>query len=357
MIPPPLHGGQLRQLAARFNIPAEEVLDLSANLNPEGPPATLVYALRQSLEDRTLLSTYPDLEEQALKQSLARFAASTAGTISVANGFVPLLDAALRAFSVRHCLLPVPAFVEYRRTLERNGVRVTPQALSQSEDFRYDPETLLRGSHDAILLANPQNPPGILTAIATLRHLIQAAAARKITILLDEAFIDYAPEQSLGPEATDHPNLVVFRSVTKFLGVPGLRVAYAVAHPQQTRDLNAQLPPWPITTIAAKAVIAGLADEAFANSSRILNQRRNRQLARALNDLGIFTYPSPANFLLLRLPGITDATHLWERLITEHRIVLRNCANYEALAPNHLRTAVRTEAETQRLIAALRASL
>lgn len=354
---PPTHGGQLRQLAERFDIPATELLDLSANLNPEGPPVSLLAALRQSLEDPCTLTTYPDLEEQALKKALARFALVSPEMISVANGFVPLLEATIRALTIERCALPVPAFVEYRRTLERTGIRVTPQQLSQLAAFRYDPETLLANADDAILLANPQNPTGRLTPKAALRQLVESAAARNVTILLDEAFIDYAPEESLAPEAASYPNLIVFRSVTKFLGVPGLRVAYAVAHPQLTQALDAQLPPWPITTLASNAIIAGLADHAFATESRTLNQQRNQQLADALRHLGLETYPTPANFLLMRLPEGIVATDLWRRLITHHRIVLRNCANYEALQPNHLRTAIRTEAESARLVGALRASL
>ena len=357
MTTPPLHGGQLRQLAAHFNIAAEHLLDLSANLNPEGAPASVMVALRASLEEATTLTAYPDLEEQALKHAMARFAGVAADTIAVANGFVPLLGAALRALKVRHCLLPVPAFVEYRRTLQGAGVHVTPHPLWQSEDFRYQTDALLQGHHDAILLANPQNPSGILTSKAALLELTSAAASKNMTLLLDEAFIDYAPEASLAAEVLNHANLVVFRSVTKFLGVPGLRVAFVIAHPEAVRVLEGQLPPWPITTLASKAVIAGLADEAFATRSRVINQQRSRLLTEALRRLEIATYPTPANFLLMRLPDGSDAAELWQRLICDHGVVLRNCTNYEALTPHHLRTAIRTEAESARLINALRASL
>lgn len=354
MTAPPLHGGQLRHLAARFNVPASQLLDLSANLNPEGPPASLVNALRKSLEDAATLTAYPDLEEHLLRQAIAQFVGTSADCVSVANGFVPLLEAACRATNLNRCLLPVPAFVEYRRMLERLKVQIVPHALVLADDFSYAPERLLDGVHDAILLANPQNPTGILATQSTLVELTQAAAMRKITVLLDEAFIDYAPEHSLAPEAERHPNLIVFRSVTKFLGVPGLRVAYAIANPRLTSAIQAQLPPWPISTIASRAISAGLMDVPFALRTRELNQRRSRGLANALCQLGIKTYPTPANFLLLKLPPLIDATELWLRLITEHGIVLRNCANYEALPSNHLRTAIRTDAENTSLIGALR---
>jgi len=73
-----------------------------------------------------------------------------------------------------------------------------------------------------------------------------------------------------------------------------------------------------------------------------LNVERRTKLATALNEIDIITYPAAANYLLLRLPEGQEAQTIWARLIREHRIVLRDCANYEALQPGHLRTAIRT---------------
>ena len=63
--------------------------------------------------------------------------------------------------------------------------------------------------------------------------------------------------------------------------------------------------------------------------------------------------PSAANFLLFRLPDSVDSEALWNRMILDHRVVLRNCANYEALTDGHFRAAVRNDSENDRLIEAL----
>ena len=93
------------------------------------------------------------------------------------------------------------------------------------ERFRYDLQVLLEGPHDAILLANPQNPTGILSSRAAMQQFVASAAARNQSVLLDEAFIDYSPLNSLASSVVEFHNLIVFRSVTKFFGMPGLRVA------------------------------------------------------------------------------------------------------------------------------------
>jgi len=355
----PLHGGQLPQIAKQFGIPLSELLDFSANINPEGPPASVIEALHAAIDEPEVLTNYPDLEETQLKLSIASYAGVHSGNITVANGFVPLLETALRTLSIRSCLLPVPAFGEYRKTLERTGIEVTPYQLPQETGFRYSSDSLLSaikaGHHDAILIANPQNPCGVLCDRTQLITLIEGAAKLNCHVLLDEAFIDYAPTYSLISEVERASNLVVFRSVTKFHGMPGLRVAYAVGDSVLTHKFNQSLPPWPITTLAAVGVRAALADAAYTTRTLLLNQQRRDQMSSQLNTLGFYSYPAAANFLLLRLPIGMESQRLWSRLILEHRIVLRNCANFEGLSSNHLRCAIRNDQHNARLIEALSA--
>ncbi len=354
MIPlTPLHGGQLWQIADHFGIPASELLDFSANINPEGPPTAVLSALRAAPNEPSILTNYPDLDEMELRQSLARYAGVRPENVVVANGFVPLLDAALRVLPIRSCLVPVPAFVEYHRALERSCIEMIPHALTPDSDFSCNAAELFSNSCDAILLANPQNPSGVLCSRETMLRIVEEAAQRKICILLDEAFIDYRPELSLASEIDSFPSLVVFRSVTKFFGIAGLRVAYAVADTELCRRLQQAIAPWSVTTLASLATCAAVRDEAFARQTIALNNERRDQMEKAIRKLGIHVYPSAANFLLLRLPSTIDDQQFWERLIREHHIVLRNCANYEVPGDRHLRTAVRTNADNARLIEAL----
>jgi threonine-phosphate decarboxylase len=142
--------------------------------------------------------------------------------------------------------------------------------------FDYDPDRLIAaletGRHDAILLANPQNPTGALCDRAVLLEIIQAAAGANVHVLLDEAFIDYVLEHSVADQVDRFTTLTVFRSVTKFYAIPGLRVAYAISNPEQTARLNSHLPPWPITTLASIGVCAALRDTAYAEETLAANQ-------------------------------------------------------------------------------------
>lgn len=355
--PPQIHGGQLREIAQRFGVVQSRLLDFSANINPDGPPPAVLLALKESLDDLSVLTSYPDLQQTELKQSISRHAGINPENIVVANGFVPLLDTILRSLSIQSCLLPVPAFIEYSKALTRAGIAISREALVAESGFSYVPLVANAGQHGAILVANPQNPSGICHDAKTMLDLVGRAAEKDTYVLLDEAFIDYVPEHSLTSAACDLSNLIVFRSVTKFHGVPGLRVAYAVSNPALACSINQNLPPWPITTLASRGVSAALADKNHAERARAINRERREELKKELERLGLFPYPSSANFLLFKTPPDVDPIMLWQDLIVKHHIVVRSCVSYEGLSSGHLRVAVRTTEENLRLVQALKETL
>jgi threonine-phosphate decarboxylase len=353
-IPTPAHGGQLRQIAAQYGIPVERLLDFSANINPAGPPSSVLSAIRRALDEPSTLAMYPDLELVELKSAVAEYTGTQRENIAVANGFVPLLDAALRSLKIKRCLLPIPSFREYRNTLENAGVSIIPYQVSSDEDFRYVSDailnTLLKHSCDAILLANPQNPSGVICDLDNMQQLIEMAAQSDIMVLLDEAFIDYSPDRSSTQRSIEQRNVIVFRSVTKLFAIPGLRVAYAVSQSSHVDAINCFVAPWPIASFASDAIRAALTDEIYVEESRLANDRRRLWLEKELARLKIVTYPSATNFLLLRFSAEVDVNLLWERLIVEEQIVLRSCSNFEGLQSGHLRIAVRSELENERMI-------
>jgi len=353
----PRHGGQLNPIARRFGIPASQLLDFSANINPDGPPAAVLSSLRAGVEDIATITAYPDLESTELKDAIANYSGVAPQSLLVANGFVPLLEATLRTLAIRRCLLPVPAFVEYRKTLERLGVEIALQVAGAEMLFEYNTKEMFEGQCDAILLANPQNPSGVCQHPAFIPRLIEEASRKDIYILLDEAFIDYVPDLSLVAMTERFPNLIIFRSVTKFYGIPGLRVAYAVTNRSLASSIVENLPPWPITTLASQAVIAALGDHSYAIRTRVDNLLRRTSLQRDLISQGILVYPAAANFLLFRLPQWIDSHAFWRHMIAEHRTVMRSCTDYEGLSEGHFRVAVKTPKENNDLVAAIGESL
>jgi threonine-phosphate decarboxylase len=359
LLPP--HGGQLRAIAAQFSMPEHKLLDFSASIYPYGPPSRSLEALTDAIRNPASIRTYPDLESVELRAGLANYADVPSSNVLAANGTVSLLSATVRALEVRRCMLPIPAFGEYRRTLDREGVTIETYRLADELKFHLEVEDLLasctRRECDTLILTNPHNPTGTMLERTELQALVRKAEACGIRILLDEAFIDFVPDESISAQVLQSSNLFVFRSVTKFFAMAGLRVAYMVAPMQFVSTIAGRLDPWAISTLASLAAIAAVSDTDYIAATIAANQREREILSAELAAQGLAVYASQANFLFFRLGNAQRNRNVWQRLILEHGIVIRSCATFEALDETYFRVAVRGREDNRRLVQALYAVL
>jgi threonine-phosphate decarboxylase len=353
-----VHGGNVDAAARRLGRPARALLDLSANINPGGPPEGVRVALRAAAGRIAALERYPDPAYPELRAALARAADVDPAALAVGNGSAALIGAAVRALAPRCCILPVPSFSEYRKALRDAHVPTRTFALAPPA-FTLDLERLaarvLRTHADLVILGNPNNPTGVVLPRAALRRYL-ARTPQTITIV-DEAFIDYVPDASLIPGVRPR-NLIVVRSLTKFYALPGVRAGYAVARPALAARIEAMLPSWPVGALDAVLAAAALGDTAYEERTRIDNERARRRLAADLHALGIATVPGAANFLLCdagrRWRGTASA--LAERLARDAGVLVRAFAADPVLGRGcWIRVAVRSRRESRRLLAALAA--
>jgi threonine-phosphate decarboxylase len=354
----PVHGGDIAGAVERHGGEALAYLDFSANINPLGPPRAVLAFLREHSADVGMLARYPDPAYRSLRAAIATHEGISTDSIVVANGSAALFDAVLRALRPASCLLPLPAFSEYGRALQAAGVTTIPFTLDAESDFKLDAArfavALEHHRPGICIINNPHNPSGSLLHADAFRALVQRAQALDVTVLADEAFIDYIPDHTLTRDILTSPKLIVTRSLTKFYAMPALRVGYAAAAPGIAASIAAQLPSWPITTHAAEAAVCALTDSAYAHRTRALNASRRANLSRSLAELGFRLFPSSANYVLMS--GAYQSARVASRLASEHRILIRDCDSYTELrGAGYLRVAIRDEADNGHLLRALAA--
>jgi len=354
-----LHGGDVWQVAAEAGLPVSELLDFSANINPRGlPPRALERVARDAANPR-LLGLYPDPSARSLRIALSRHLSVPPEAIVVGPGAEALLDPTLRSYSTQRALVPIPAFGEYRRVCEQQGMEFVPYRLDRAKCFRLPTEDFRRAIQTRrpglIILNNPHNPSGAGLPVEAIRGIVDTAHGAGAAVLLDEAYIDYGPSATLISDAAGKPGLVVIRSLTKFYGCPALRAGYAVAHPETARRIASFLPIWAVTQLAMDVFAEALEDGEHAARSLRENAAHREELAQSLQQIGLLVFPSAANFLFLELaPGMPPASELRRRLIQRHSLLIRNCDSYEGLAPGrYIRVAVRSAVENRCLVKAL----
>lgn len=346
------HGGQALELAHELGCPPSVILDFSASLNPLGPAPEVLAAARVAVDDSC---HYPEVAAAALAHALAGHHGLPESCVLAGSGATEFIFLVPRVLRPRRVLLVEPAFGEYRPALLQAGAPIDTFQLDPAGAFRLDPAALMAALHpdtDLVWLANPLNPSGtgyprelLLELAATLRPTV--------CLLIDEAFIDFAPYLSVADQVASVTNLVVLRSLTKFYAIAGLRIGWLAAAPELAGQLAAAREPWRLSTPAIAAGLACLQAEALRTATLQAIPVLRSELGTGLTKLGCTVYPSVANYLLCRLPATAaPATELASRL-RPLRILVRPCTDFAGLDDRHLRLAVRSTADNRRLLAEL----
>lgn len=345
-----IHGGDVARMAAELRCTADDILDFSANINPRGLPLG-AQALLGQLADKLL--RYPDWTVHPLRRALAERHSVGPENIVIGAGASALLLNSFRAIRPARCLCFIPAFAEYRRACHIVGAEFHPAPLVATlSEFT---SALAHVRPNLVVINNPHNPSGSSIQRHTLEEMLRAAADFDSAVLVDEAFIDYSPENAVTGSAALLPGVIAVRSLTKFYGCPGLRVGYLVTNAEMARRVEHQNPAWPVGTLALDVLAYAIEDKDYQRRTLEENARARIQFAAALQELGVSPFPSQTNFLLVRLPDSwPSAFELKNQLLMKHRILIRECNSFQGLEPNRfVRVAVLTEEKNRHLVDAL----
>ncbi len=332
----------------------QDMLDFSANINPLGIPASVVQA---AAAGAARSAAYPDPQCRRLKAALARHEQLPASYIVCGNGAADLIFQLALAAKPRRALLLAPGFHEYEQALRAVGCEVKFFYLTEREGFRLTEAYLdaLKPGLDMVFLCNPNNPTGLAAPRELLQQILRRCRDIGARLILDEcfnAFLDDPAAASLAPELADFPNLFILKAFTKIYAMPGLRLGYGLCADAALLAALAEVSqPWSVSLPAEEAGLAALAENAYVERARALVRAERERLLREITALGCQTWGAAANYIFFRsVPGLAEACR-------RHKLLLRDCSNYEGLAPGYFRAAVKLPAENDRLLAVLRQSL
>ena len=194
-------------------------LDFSANIRPEGPPEWVVEALRSSIDD---VRYYPDINMRRARSGLSEYTGLPEECVLPTAGGEAAIDLALSYRNGRVYTLETD-FGEYTRRAAVHG----------REQAKWPGKC---GPGDTLILSNPGNPTGRVTSREELLALHEQLYRAGAELAVDEAFADYSPGCSLRREI--RPGLIVIGSMTKILGIPGVRLGFLCAEPGMIRTLQ-----------------------------------------------------------------------------------------------------------------------
>ncbi|MFB6217849.1 MAG: threonine-phosphate decarboxylase CobD [Halobacteriaceae archaeon] len=313
-----------------------DLLDFSANTNPETPDGTEA-AYRGAFD---AARSYPAEPPAAFRDAAAEYAGCDPGQVVPTPGGLAAvrLAVALAVGPGDPALVPAPSFAEYAREIRLQGG--TPKFVPAADVLDADP-----ADHALAVVCNPNNPTGRAYDADALRGFARRCRRADTLLLADEAFLGFTDRPSLAGT----PGVVVARSLTKLFGLPGIRAGFAVATGEWRDALAAARRPW---NVGAPALATGahcMADRAFVAATRERVRAERERLRRAL-DSRFEVYPSEAPFLLLDVRD-RDVDELLARA-RERGVALRDARTFRGLDA-HVRVAVRLPEENDRLLEAL----
>ncbi|MDH4187640.1 MAG: threonine-phosphate decarboxylase CobD [Nitrospira sp.] len=356
----PEHGGNVYKISRERNVPVDRLVDFSASINPFGFPVSGRRAIRSALKQ---IVHYPDPDCWQIRAVLAQECGVDPNMILVGNGSTELIHLLPQVLEFKSALIIGPTFEEYAKALTDAGSSFQYVHAGREDGFRPPLSEAVgklssrRSSFDAVFLCNPNNPTGQVLTRQVVREFAEAVARQRAWLVVDEAFIDYCPAQSVVSLANEFPRMVVLRSLTKFYAMPGLRIGYLAGDSKVVARLKNRQPPWSVNSLAQEAALAVLRDPAYAAKSRSFMKSERARFQRSLRTLpGLRVYPSAANFVQVELPAAVDAVEVAEQLVVE-KLLVRDCSMLPGLSNRMIRLAVRTAKENRRLISALGACL
>ncbi|TDI90333.1 MAG: histidinol-phosphate transaminase [Chloroflexi bacterium] len=334
------------ELAKKAGIKPEDVIRLNANENPYGPLDSVSAAL-----SGLPLHLYPDPNQRKLRAALSEYTGQSADRIMAGAGGDEIIDLLMRLFvgpgqkeKVFDC---APTFGMYSFSARLADAEVV--SVPRNETWDIDIPAMLEAIDDSariVFLASPNNPTGNLVTEQDARALLDTG----VVVCVDETYYEFS-DSTLCPLLDEYENLVILRSFSKWAGIAGLRVGYAIASSELIAHLMDIKQPYNINVAGEAAVLAALEHrgELLERAATLIEQRRRLEVA--IDGLeGVSYYPSEGNFLLCRFERRT-AEEAYVGL-AQRGIFVRRFP--QSVLDSSLRISAGTPEQTDLLIDALR---
>ncbi len=344
---PALHGG-------RYSIEGTDhtTIDFSSNITPLGTPQSVRAAIKRNIDS---IAEYPDPDSSALLSDLEGYTGLPAANLVAGNGAVEIIHNFCHAFLSRkmRVLMPVPTFSEYEAASLLYNARTSYfETLNLSDSID---EFLARiPDGGCVFLCNPNNPTGELLPKNDVLSVVRRAQEASSVVLVDECFIEMVgSDESVIGHVQRHENLMVLRSLTKSFGMPGIRIGYVAAPVEVAKILRRLQVPWSVNSLAQAAARAALADTSHLAKSRKIIQRESRYLRQRISKIrDLECLESSANFILIKT---ARDSRVLQKMLLARGILVRDCSSFRGMGSHHIRIAVRSHADNQKLVSALEA--
>lgn len=344
-------GRSADEIRREFSV--SRVVKLASNENPIGPSPKAIARLQTVLKSAHL---YPD-GGLKLRSVLADRYIVRLDNVVVGSGSEAIMSNIIRAFLLddEEVLTAEGTFIGFYVLARSRGVKLRMVPL---KNYRYDLAAMAEAitpKTKIIYLANPNNPTGTTFSVAEFEQFMQRVP-RRVLVILDEAYFEYAAENPQYPDSMAYrlDNVITLRTFSKCYGLAGLRIGYGFAHEELCNNVRKVKLPFEPSVAAEAAGLGALDDGEFLAQTLEINRKGKAFLAKELPALGLTIVPTEANFFMAVFGSEPEALQLNESLLRQG-VIVRPLRAFGL--PHCLRITIGTPEQNEILLDALKHSL
>ncbi|RDY25795.1 aminotransferase class I/II-fold pyridoxal phosphate-dependent enzyme [Romboutsia weinsteinii] len=346
------HGANVNHMASIYNKKPEDIIDFSSNINPKVIKNLDKYILEGLKECRS----YPDINYTNLRNNISRYIDIDSKFIIPGNGATEIIYLLMKSINKRLAILN-PTFSEYGRSAKLNNLEVVNLELNKEDNFSLDLETVKENidTFDSLFICNPNNPNG---KVQDLTDLLDLIIKNNKLLIVDETFMEFVENEedySLIKYVEKHENIFILKAVTKFFGMPGLRLGYGVTSNKEIiSKIYEYKEPWTINSFADNLSKYIFEDKEYIYESKEYYIKERAYMVNALESIDNLTvYETDTNFILLKLHN-KSAHVLKDELLKYGNILIRDASNFIGLDESFIRVAIKSHEDNKVLIDEMR---
>jgi len=354
------HGGNIEELAAALECSINEIIDMSSNLNPLGPPENIENIICSNLDK---IQRLPEPDAITMKKGFAKFYGIDHEQVVAGNGTTWFIYAIPQAIGSKKVLIVGPSYSDYKDACLMHKIKFEHCLSKASNMFTPDIDKIshMAQQADTVFICNPNNPTGSLISKDKLEYLV--SKHENSIFIIDESylpFVDQAQDISMVAQ-NRYKNLIVLSSMSKIFRIPGLRTGFLSAPKNIVEKIMDYYQPWSVNALA-QAVINDIFDhpekiEPFYKKTRVFIQKEKQIFLESISNIqGLQIFDSKTYFILAQLTDSINSKEFCAK-IGRHKVLIRDCSNFTGLSDRYVRFSLKTRQDNLNLAKLIKQAL
>ena len=342
------------EIASDFGLKKEDIIKLGSNENPWGPSPKAMKAIEDEIKS---INRYPESQLHELVKEIAKYSGVKDSQVIIGgDGADEIIDVLAKTFidNGDEFIVPLPSYMYYEYLLKQYGARPVYAKWDLDKNC-LDVESIFNAitpKTKMIFLCTPNNPTGTLIDKEVLIEI--ASKNPEVLIVIDEAYFEYS-EVTNKDLINDFNNIFIIRTMSKVLGLAGMRIGYGLACEEIIEYMHRIKPVFSLTRLSFVAALNTFRDKDYIEESIRKGIESRQYLYDEVSKIdGLYVFPSKSNFMLIRVKdtGFTASELALE--LMKKGIIVRDCTSFKGLDEYWIRISICTLEEDKKFIEILK---